>query len=266
MLSRLKRTLRLRTRFRQYYKMISELGIWGALVYRFRRVSLRFPGSTYQLQPRHALHPLYLRQCSSDADVFQQIFIDLAYSPLFGLSDVQLVVDCGANVGYSSAFFLSHFPSCHVVAVEPDPDNFAMLQTNLLHYGRRVKLLHAGIWSHSTPLAISQGLYRDGRGWATQVRPCGSNEHADVEGIGIESLLLSSGFNRISLLKVDIEGAEAVLFRENNDWLDKVDAIAIELHDDSQFGKASDVFQLAMRGRGFEFSHSGELTICRRPT
>jgi FkbM family methyltransferase len=176
------------------------------------------------------------------------------------------VIDCGANVGYSSAFFLSQFPSCHVVAVEPDPDNFAMLQRNLIAYGDRVTLVSAGIWPHSAPLALSKGGYRDGREWSIQVRPCEPNEEADLQGVSIESLLVSSGFDRISLLKIDIEGAEAVLFRDNVDWLDRVDAMAIELHDDSQFGKATDVFYSAMRGRGFEFSSSGELTICRRPS
>ena len=249
----------------QFRTLTPELGIWGGLVYAFRRKCRASQGATYRVRPRHATHPLYLRHGSSDADVFQQVFISLEYGPLCDISDVQLVIDCGANVGYSSAFFLSQFPSCHVVAVEPDTGNFAMLQRNLLAYGERVTLVRAGIWSHSAPLVLSKGGYRDGREWSIQVRPCEPNEEADLQGVSIESLLASSGFDRISLLKIDIEGAEAVLFRDNVDWLDQVDAIAIELHDDSQFGKATDVFYSAMRGRGFEFSRSGELTICRRP-
>lgn len=71
---------------------------------------------------------------------------------------------------------------------------------------------------------------------------------------------------RISLLKVDIEGAEAVVFgRDCQSWLGKVDAIAIELHDDSGFGNASGIFFDAIRGHGFEVSSVGELTICQRP-
>jgi hypothetical protein len=30
------------------------------------------------------------------------------------------------------------------------------------------------------------------------------------------------------------------VFRENVDWLERVDAIAIELHDDSDFGRATE--------------------------
>jgi hypothetical protein len=82
--------------------------------------------------------------------------------------------------------------------------------------------------------------------------------------VDIATLLEGSGHQRISLLKVDVEVAEAVIFAEDfQSWLDKVDAIAIELHDDTTFGNGSEVFFAAIRGRNFHMSHSGELTICR---
>jgi hypothetical protein len=54
--------------------------------------------------------------------------------------------------------------------------------------------------------------------------------------------------------------------RHGNDlsWLDKVDAMAIELHDDSSFGNATQVFFSAIKDRGYTVSQSGELTICRK--
>ena len=242
----------------------AALGVWGALVYAYRRTHPGLRGRSYRLHPRRVKHPLHVRYASSDADVLRQIFLEGEYVPLCGMTDVRLVVDCGANVGYSSAFFLSQFPSCHVVAVEPAPDNFAMLQRNLYSYGERVKLLRAGMWSHRAPLTLSRGAHGDGREWATQVRLCSPDEQTDVEGVDVQSLLADSGFDRIGLLKVDIEGAEAIMFRDNPTWLDKVDTIAIELHDDTQFGDARDIVLSAVRARGFELSRNGELTICRR--
>jgi hypothetical protein len=112
---------------------------------------------------------------------------------------------------------------------------------------------------------LSRTPYRDGREWARQVRLCGPDEEGDLEGIDIGSLLAASGHERISLLKIDIEGAEAVVFSEHcGTWLDRVDTIAIELHDDSSFGSGSGAFHSAIAGRGFRISRSGELTICRR--
>ena len=218
------------------------------------------------IRPEGVAHPVCVRADTSDSDVFRQIFIEREYACLDDLIDVRLVMDCGANVGYSSVYFLSQHPGCQVVAVEPDSGNFAVLQRNLAPYPDRAKLIQAGVWSHATRLAVSQDRYRDGREWSKQVRECGPNEAADIEGVEIGTLLAASGHERISLLKMDIEGAEAVVFSGNcQSWLNKVDAIAIELHDDSVFGNASEVFFAAISGQGFQLSHRGELTICKRP-
>jgi FkbM family methyltransferase len=208
---------------------------------------------------------VYVRWDSSDPEVFRQIFIDRQYSYFDHVEHIGLVIDCGANVGYSAAYFLSTHPAGEVIAVEPDPTNFATLRPNLSAYGHRVTLLQAGIWSHKTRLCLSQEAYRDGRDWTRQVTPCGDNAEGSFEGIDISSILASSGYDRVSLLKMDIEGAEAVVFSAPDlSWLEKVDAIAIELHDDSVFGNASEVFHAALRGRGFHVAQKGELTICGR--
>ncbi len=244
-------------------RIISVLGIWRTLPHVFRRFAgIRFPFDCQH--PQGLLYPVFIRFLSSDLAVYEQVILENEYEPLYRLTDARLVIDCGANVGYSSACFLSRFPNCSVVAVEPDAENFAMLKRNLRPYARRVKLVRAGVWSRTTPLVIREVQYRDGREWTRQVRPCEANEKTDLEGVSIESLLAASGHERISLLKMDIEGAEAVVFRGRVDWLDKVDAVAIELHDDSHFGSGSDAFYRAIAGKGFEITTSGELTICVR--
>ena len=149
--------------------------------------------------------------------------------------------------------------------MEPEKANFAMLSRNMAPNAEPASLLRAGLWTQTVTLVVTNDTYRDVREWTRQVRPARDGEAADLQRVDIASLLASSGFERISLLKMDIEGAEAVVFAGDCDaWLDKVDAMAIELHDDSSFGNATDVFFAAIRGHGFEVSHSRELTICRR--
>jgi FkbM family methyltransferase len=219
-----------------------------------------------KVQPKGIKYPVLIRSNSSDIDVFWQIFVDGEYACLNNLSNADLIIDAGANVGYSSVYFLSNFPNCRVIAIEPDGENFASLQKNLAPYGERAQALNCGIWSKSAELAIEDATYRDGRDWTRQVRECEDGESGDIRAVTIGELLHDSGRRKLSLLKMDIEGAEAVVFADPSCqlWLTQTEAIAIELHDDSGFGPASDLFHAAIREQHYQISHSGELTICRR--
>ncbi len=78
----------------------------------------------------------------------------------------------------------------------------------------------------------------------------------------VNSLITESGQERISLLKVDIEGAETVLFRHSATWMHLVDNIVVELHSDA----ARAAFTDAIRGHDFRVHSNGELTFAVRPT
>ena len=78
----------------------------------------------------------------------------------------------------------------------------------------------------------------------------------------VGSLLAGSGFDRISILKVDVEGAEAVIFGENFAvWIGRCDTIVAELHGPH----CEQVFHAAIAGLPFRVSRCGELTVCTRP-
>ncbi|WP_017654007.1 FkbM family methyltransferase [Fortiea contorta] len=232
------------------------------------RCSLLKGTQPYTLMSKNAKYPLMCRPDTSDKNVFEQIFIETEYSCLDNLSDVDLVIDCGANVGYSSAYFLTRFPKCKVICVEPDLSNFTLLEKNLAPYKERVKLIRSGIWSHTADLKILETPYRDGREWTVQVRECNQGEVPEMRATDVGTLLKESGQNRISILKMDVEGAEAVVFSKNYEsWLSCVDNMVIELHDDSFFGKASDIVLNAISSfKSFNISTSGELTVFKTCT
>jgi FkbM family methyltransferase len=244
---------------------ILSIGLPQACVYVFQRIcALLFTKPrNYYLISKDAKFPLICRSHTSDADVFTQIFIDREYACLDDLPSVDLIIDCGANVGYSAAYFLTRFPKCNVICVEPDLSNFKILEKNLEPYKERVKTIHSGIWSHSTGLKILETPYRDGREWAVQVRESKPGEVAELQAIDIGSILKESGFDKLSILKMDIEGAEAVVFKNNYEsWLPLVDNMVIELHDDTSFGQATDIVMNAISAHKlFDVSRYGELTV-----
>ena len=219
----------------------------------------------YLRHTRFARFPLIARRHTTDHRVFAQIFVEREYTPVDDWNNVEVVVDCGANVGYSSAYFLTAFPESRVIAVEPDPENYRVLTRNLEPYGARAVALHAALWSRPGQVELRESDYRGGGAWSRQVGEPAGRGSESVEAIDIPSLMERFHLPRVSLLKVDIEGAETVVFSERtSEWLPRVDALVVELHDDSHFGPATPVFQRAIAPEGFEVTESGELTICRR--
>jgi FkbM family methyltransferase len=256
----------LKERFEFNMLQIKNLGIVGALKFKIFRLLERYKilKSPHFLTSKFAEHPILCRPYTSDLNVFHQIFIEREYVLLDNIQNVDLVIDCGANVGYSSAYFLTRFPKCRVIAVEPEISNIESMKINLESYMERAKIFHAGIWSHATDLKISEIPFGDGLEWSTQVRECSAAESPDVKAVDIETLLKASGKERVSILKVDIEGAEVILFSKNYEsWLPLVDNIVIELHDNTYFGNASNIFFEAIKNRSFNITNHGELVLCR---
>jgi FkbM family methyltransferase len=235
---------------------LNAIRVWAAQVMRLRPAA-----DCYKIQAPGVRTPLFLRLSSSDSAVYQGIFLGREYACVEDAGHVGLVIDCGANVGYSSAYFLNRYPTCRVIAVEPDPGNFAMLTRNLAPYRDRVKLVQSGVWSHPVRLCMNEVPFRDGREWTRQVRECRPDEPADFTATDIGTLLRESGEERISILKIDVERAELEIFARNYDgWIHLVDNLLIELHDD----ECEAVFARAIAGVPFSISHSGELTVCKR--
>jgi FkbM family methyltransferase len=242
---------------------------FGGLVKRFGALSaarmVAGPPGVLELRSPELRHPVGARTRSSDPQVFIQVLMDREYLPISELPGVESVIDLGANVGYSSAFFLSRYPAARCVAMEPDPANFSLLSRNLAPYGDRAVCVRGGAWNRRCNLALSESVYRDGAEWTRQVRECPEGTAGSFPGFDVPSLMDMIGARRVSILKVDIEGAEAVVFDGTcASWIDAVDSLAIELHDDSDFGMCSPVFWRAVADRGFSFARSGELVIARR--
>lgn len=78
---------------------------------------------------------------------------------------------------------------------------------------------------------------------------CGKLEKPTITGVNIGTLLNNSGFDRISILKIDIEGAEAIIFSSDYEsWIGKVENLVIELHND----ECRTAFRKAISGIDFD--------------
>jgi FkbM family methyltransferase len=265
------RSMRISKRAQSVRNLLKSLGVRGTIIYyrRARSSEALHDARPIRLRARTARYELVCRPGTSDLNSFAQVFVRREYAPLDNIVAVDLIVDCGAYIGLASAYFLSRFPSGHLIAVEPDEGNFAVLQENLRPFAPRVTLLHAAIWSHPTDLVIDDTPFRDAREWTRHVRQPREQETPTIPAFDIATILKESDFDRISLLKIDIEGAEAIIFasEQNLEWLDQVDNMVVELHDDSPFGAAREVFERAIAGHSFSCWRPpsfDEMVVCRR--
>jgi FkbM family methyltransferase len=240
------------------------LYIWKTKVLNnFWSIKQKTSGSymTGTLSSKQLQHPVVFRYNSSDATVFSQIFVADEYETVGKLRGVKFIIDCGANVGYSTAYLLSKYPDARVIAVEPDQRNYELLRRNLAAYGDRVAAVCSAIWSHKARLKVSSGKAGDKSEYATRVMECTEGEDADLQAVDIASLLEHSGYDEIDILKMDVEGAESAIFRRNfQSWINKVRIFVIELHGQD----CKEVFYSALGPKLFDFNLSGELTIARR--
>ncbi|WP_080237127.1 FkbM family methyltransferase [Spirosoma rigui] len=182
-------------------------------------------------------HPVTLRKRSSDALVFEQIFINKEYFELIDIIQlneipVSTIVDLGANIGLSAVFLHTYFPEASFVCVEPDKENFDILKVNLLGISNIVTYQKA-VWSEQKNIYLNRN-FRDGKDWSISSSENNSGAYSQVDTITINNILQDNNLNGIDLLKIDVEGAESELFKNLGqvNFLEKTKVIAIEIHDE----------------------------------
>jgi FkbM family methyltransferase len=185
----------------------------------------------------------YVRRQSTDIVIFKEILYQQEYRYLTELQrklnlDVKYIIDAGANIGTATVYLKSVFPEAAIVSVEPEADNFAMLQKNIQVNGfDRVIPFKGGLWNKETWLEVKSGFRDRERELSFFVTEVGESERTDnsILGITVEGIRAKWSFPRIDILKIDIEGAERYLFSNLADCrriLADVRILAIEVHEE----------------------------------
>ena len=207
--------------------------------------------------------PVFLRVPSSDVKVFHQIFIRNEYK--FDVNrEPEFIVDAGANVGLASVYFANQFPNARILAIEPEKENFEVLVKNVEPYPNVQPVLGA-LWSEKTEVeVVDHGLGN----WGFMIEapsssgPSSNSRHQKIEAMTVDMILERYDVSKISLLKIDIEGAEREVFRNSSSWIDRVDSLIVELHEHMKPG-CNRSFYSATGGFDIEWSQ-GEFVYLTR--
>lgn len=161
---------------------------------------------------------------ASFLSAYKSIFVDKIYSYNPGGSKTrQVIIDCGANIGLSVLFFKLKYSKSKVIAFEPDPEIFGVLQKNIKEAGLDdVILYNKAVWIRDEKLSFQADHADGGRIQSTY------NGKTLVEGIDFNAFLQKQ--KHIDMLKIDIEGAESEVLAKCFPAISKADKIFFEYH------------------------------------
>jgi len=201
-------------------------------------------------------HPIYLRLRTSDVPLFTQIILHSQYD--WELSKPPgVIVDAGANIGLASIFYSNKYPNAKLICVEPAASNLRLLRMNMANYPNS-SVVSGALWKENGYIGIvDPGMGEWGFQTTQEAVSC-----ARARAFTVNSLMDLCEVDYIDLLKVDIEGAEKEVFENPSGWINRVGAIAIELHDALRNGCSRNFYSAT---KDFEReSHKGETTFVSR--
>jgi FkbM family methyltransferase len=166
------------------------------------------------------------------ADVFiaSEVFDKQCYNLL--LKQVANILDLGANAGFTGVYFSKLFPNATIACVEPMPGNIAVLKKNLLLNNVNHIIFEAAATVNDGRITMSVA----DKDYGSKVHNIAlgkntGNNTTEVEGLSITTILNTLNWQKVDILKIDIEGYEGLLLASNNDWLHNISIIIMEIHE-----------------------------------
>jgi FkbM family methyltransferase len=169
-----------------------------------------------------------LRRFAGDIFILYEVLCDKCYlvpPTMLPRDSVRIILDCGANIGITSLFFAARYPNARIYSIEPDPNNFVLLERNTRQEPRISPICGAIV----SQVCERVYLTTDAPAWGNSITQ--GKTGIGVKAWTIDEICRENGFAHIDLLKVDIEGAERDLFGNGN-FLKHVNCVIIELHND----------------------------------
>ncbi|MBN1830389.1 MAG: FkbM family methyltransferase [Deltaproteobacteria bacterium] len=187
---------------------------------------------------------------------FKEIFMDECY--MKGLERPApkgaTVIDVGANAGYFSLFAAHKFQPGRIIAFEPMPSNYALLQDNR-NLNPRINLdciasAVSGRPGHITLSFDPSDSFTTSATVFTEYHP--GESAVTVPSLDLPAIFTQYGVERCHLLKMDCEGAEYdILYDCPAELFPRIDQMALEVHGGPRDGQDIDSLSLFLKKQGF---------------
>ena len=146
------------------------------------------------------------------------------YERYFRVKKDEIVLDIGAYIGSFTMTVAKRAKK--VLAIEPDPKNYACLKANVSRFAN-VRTIRKGVWNSKKKLK----LYLDSRypvAHSVVIQP--GNKSVDIEVDALDNIVSELGFNKVDFIKMNIEGAEIEALEGAKQVLKSVKKIVLDAH------------------------------------
>jgi FkbM family methyltransferase len=229
--------------FTRLSKSVQKFGLWNGLQvyapYFLHRLLAGRKWLAREMVLRGVSRPVWMRPGVSDWIVMERIFLDLEYDPLsppheaamdrlqaaiLARGKTPLVIDCGANIGLSAIWFAERYPQARIIALEPEPGNFAILEKNAANFPN-ILARCAAVSDRMSRVSLANSTDRP---WSWQTREA---EAGEVPAVTLQHIVAGERDAVLMAVKVDIEGFEVNLLRSATAWLEDLPLLVFEMHD-----------------------------------
>ncbi len=153
------------------------------------------------------------------------------YNDFYTPNPNPLIIDCGSNIGVSILRYKELYPNARIVAFEPDPQLFQVLERNVRRNAlENIECIQRAIWAES-----GQQQFISFRSGDSQAGRIDMNDPEDAETdselFDVKTVWLGEYLqNKVDFLKLDVEGAELVVLESCKELLFNVCQMMVEVH------------------------------------
>ena len=136
------------------------------------------------------------------------------------------ILDLGANIGLARFASRVFIPKAASPASSRCRRNLKLLIRNLRENAVEADVIAAAIDAKDGVVAMEYGAADYGH----KIAAASTGNSLEVASVSVPSIMRRLGWDRIGLVKIDIEGHENVLLSQACEWLADVDALCVEYH------------------------------------
>ena len=158
-----------------------------------------------------------------DVASFLSTYEELIYRGVYAFKtkqEIPIILDFGANIGLSLYFWMKNYPKAKVYGYEADPFVFKYLECNVQG------ITNGNIELFNVALSDAEGVLH----FASNHADGGRVSETGITVQAVDAAAEIRKFDRIDMLKIDIEGSERIILPHIAPHLDRVKNIFIEYH------------------------------------